>query len=137
MKKTIAVVAQGLVPSVLSDKLLNEDDNEIVIVGSLENESVKKVVEQLESEGKKITVVSEDDFKKRDIEKTSLRKDNKTYMLEQSDVVNIKYEYAHDMTKKQMNEIVVPVRTEPKYQNNEPCPCGSGNKYKKCCKSKL
>lgn len=37
-------------------------------------------------------------------------------------------------TKKQMNQIVVPVRTEPKYQNNEHCPCGSGNKYKKCCK---
>lgn len=22
----------------------------------------------------------------------------------------------------------------PKIQNNEPCPCGSGLKYKKCCK---
>lgn len=21
-----------------------------------------------------------------------------------------------------------------KIQNNDPCPCGSGNKYKKCCK---
>jgi len=25
------------------------------------------------------------------------------------------------------------VRTEPKIQRNEPCPCGSGKKYKKCC----
>mgnify|MGYP003479182634 CR=1 FL=1 len=38
-------------------------------------------------------------------------------------------------TKKQLNQNVVPVRTEPKYQNNEPCYCGSGLKYKKCCKN--
>ena len=26
-----------------------------------------------------------------------------------------------------------PVRTEPKIGRNDPCPCGSGKKYKKCC----
>ena len=26
-----------------------------------------------------------------------------------------------------------PIRTEPKIGRNEPCPCGSGKKYKKCC----
>ena len=26
-----------------------------------------------------------------------------------------------------------PVRTEPKVGRNDPCPCGSGKKYKKCC----
>ena len=26
----------------------------------------------------------------------------------------------------------VPVRTEPKIGRNEPCPCGSGKKYKHC-----
>jgi len=25
------------------------------------------------------------------------------------------------------------VRTSPKVGRNEPCPCGSGKKYKKCC----
>jgi uncharacterized protein YchJ len=25
------------------------------------------------------------------------------------------------------------VRAEPKIGRNEPCPCGSGKKYKKCC----
>ena len=29
-----------------------------------------------------------------------------------------------------------PVRTEPKIGRNEPCPCGSGKKYKKCCMNK-
>lgn len=28
---------------------------------------------------------------------------------------------------------VMPVRAEPKIGRNEPCPCGSGKKYKKCC----
>ena len=36
-------------------------------------------------------------------------------------------------TKKQMSQVVIPVRTEPKVGRNEPCPCGSGVKYKKCC----
>ena len=29
-----------------------------------------------------------------------------------------------------------PVRAEPKIGRNEPCPCGSGKKYKKCCLNK-
>ena len=28
---------------------------------------------------------------------------------------------------------VVDVRTEPKIGRNEPCPCDSGKKYKRCC----
>jgi len=28
------------------------------------------------------------------------------------------------------------VRTEPKIKRNDPCPCGSGKKYKKCCLNK-
>jgi uncharacterized protein YecA (UPF0149 family) len=27
----------------------------------------------------------------------------------------------------------VPIIAEPKIGRNEPCPCGSGKKYKKCC----
>jgi uncharacterized protein YecA (UPF0149 family) len=29
------------------------------------------------------------------------------------------------------------VRTTPKIGRNEPCPCGSGKKYKKCCSNRL
>jgi len=32
--------------------------------------------------------------------------------------------------------VTEPVRTEPKIGRNEPCPCGSGKKYKKCCMNK-
>ena len=31
---------------------------------------------------------------------------------------------------------LMPINTEPKIQRNEPCPCGSGLKYKKCCLNK-
>ena len=30
----------------------------------------------------------------------------------------------------------VPIRTSPTVGRNEPCPCGSGKKYKKCCGQK-
>lgn len=29
------------------------------------------------------------------------------------------------------------VRPEPKVGRNDPCPCGSGKKYKKCCLGKI
>jgi len=28
---------------------------------------------------------------------------------------------------------VIPVRSDPKIGRNDPCPCGSGRKFKKCC----
>lgn len=32
------------------------------------------------------------------------------------------------------NEALNPVTAEPKIRRNDPCPCGSGKKYKKCCR---
>ena len=32
--------------------------------------------------------------------------------------------------------VTEPIRTEPKIGRNDPCPCGSGKKYKKCCMNK-
>jgi preprotein translocase subunit SecA len=32
-----------------------------------------------------------------------------------------------------VNKHIEPVRNEPKVGRNDPCPCGSGKKYKKCC----
>jgi preprotein translocase subunit SecA len=33
----------------------------------------------------------------------------------------------------QKTEKPQPYRSEPKTGRNEPCPCGSGKKYKRCC----
>lgn len=41
--------------------------------------------------------------------------------------------YNSHLTKAEREANIQPVRTEPKIQRNEPCPCGSGKKYKKCC----
>jgi len=30
-----------------------------------------------------------------------------------------------------------PIRAEPKVGRNDPCPCGSGLKFKKCCLKKI
>ncbi len=38
---------------------------------------------------------------------------------------------AHSNTQKQ--EITQPIKVEKKVGRNEPCPCGSGKKYKQCC----
>lgn len=46
------------------------------------------------------------------------------------------FDLYEDVTKKQMSEVVVPVRTEEKIQRNSPCPCRSGKKYKHCCINK-
>ena len=35
--------------------------------------------------------------------------------------------------KKPVKQVQQPVRAEQKIGRNEPCPCGSGKKYKKCC----
>ena len=36
---------------------------------------------------------------------------------------------------KQIHNVTV-VNTQPKIGRNDPCPCGSGKKYKKCCLNK-
>ncbi len=46
---------------------------------------------------------------------------------------NHKYIIDNLYPQKQSNHKEVPVRTEPKIGRNDPCSCGSGFKYKKCC----
>lgn len=48
------------------------------------------------------------------------------------DLAMIDMKYSH-LSKKEREAHIEPVRTEPKIGRNEPCPCGSGKKYKKCC----
>jgi len=37
------------------------------------------------------------------------------------------------MASKRQGDNVTVVRTSPKVGRNDPCPCGSGKKYKQCC----
>jgi SWIM/SEC-C metal-binding protein len=38
-----------------------------------------------------------------------------------------------DLKRIRLNPPIMPAKTMQKVGRNEPCPCGSGNKYKKCC----
>lgn len=40
---------------------------------------------------------------------------------------------ASPMAQGRQRENVTVVRSAPKVGRNEPCPCGSGKKYKQCC----
>ena len=62
------------------------------------------------------------------------------HMIDYEDVYMLQNQ--HDFAKELMAPVpkwargrtCEPVRTEAKVQNNEPCSCGSGKKFKKCCK---
>lgn len=55
------------------------------------------------------------------------------YKLIQHYVEDMRYSH---LSKKEREADILPVRTEPKISRNEPCPCGSGKKYKNCCINK-
>ena len=40
---------------------------------------------------------------------------------------------ASPMAQRRQAEQVTVVRSDPKVGRNDPCPCGSGRKYKQCC----
>lgn len=45
-----------------------------------------------------------------------------------------KHEHGPGCDHEHEHEVQEPVRrAEPKVGRNDPCPCGSGRKYKKCC----
>jgi uncharacterized protein len=50
------------------------------------------------------------------------------------DAVAALYEHFAPMRERADRERRAPIRrAEPKIGRNDPCPCGSGKKYKKCC----
>ena len=44
-------------------------------------------------------------------------------------------EYWRDVQFEQVR-VKEPIRREPKVGRNDPCPCGSGKKFKQCCEKK-
>jgi len=51
----------------------------------------------------------------------------------ESDMVTEATEYEYGPKQAQAQARAKPVRTGPKVGRNDPCPCGSGRKYKQCC----
>lgn len=101
----------------------------------------KKVAPKKKVEVKKATVTKSRDTKKIVKEVIEVIKP-----IAQNDFINLKMakshhenprEHAHEEQKPHDEVEHAPltpfVREEPKVGRNDPCPCGSGNKYKKCC----
>jgi len=67
--------------------------------------------------------------------------DNFKYIAQESKLVAIAVQHELDHFEgKTIEEVEVksePIRVEAKIGRNDPCPCGSGKKYKKCCLGKV
>lgn len=95
----------------------------VVAFSSLTSETVRRSAEALLEPSEKDDLSSRliqnvlDDAKEKDMLANDLR-------------------YSH-LTARERQADLQPARNsavDPKIQNNEPCPCGSGRKYKKCCR---
>ncbi len=101
----------------------------IMVIG-MAGSALKSVTDKLESDGNEVKVVDDLDNVP-EILKGKYYEETRTVLASEYKEV---YSYQGELTKKQKNINYQPIRTEPKIQNNEPCPCKSGKKYKKCCK---
>lgn len=83
-------------------------------------------------ENKQIDAVDNDDTISRYVAYEKALQETKDYII-QNRIIHEDIMYSH-LTKAERNAIIEPVRTTPKINNNSLCSCGSGLKYKKCCK---
>jgi hypothetical protein len=62
---------------------------------------------------------------------------SESYTDDQQLSVRLSFPHSASPTLRHRRSFAEPVRyTEPKHSRNAPCPCGSGQKYKKCCLAK-
>ncbi len=59
------------------------------------------------------------------------QKNNKLHQLAEKSRDKDDVEQEKELVEK--TEKVEPIRSEAEPKRNDPCPCGSGRKYKKCC----
>ena len=129
-KKLLSNVNNEVVGTV--ENLANEYGMEVVyFVGFLEgiNESIEKPnpIEKLKESSKvKIKIRPEDLY-------FNMVKAKANWLYELPEWDNIlSVEKRHELYRKCKDELIVK-RDTPKVYPNDPCPCGSGKKYKKCC----
>ena len=97
-----------------------EEKKKVGVIGK-DKKAVAKAIETLEESGMEI------------VEMDKMPEPNYLEIRPEPFFPDMKDFYG-DVPKKDRGRVVEPVRNTPKIQNNELCPCGSGKKYKKCCK---
>ena len=129
-KKLLSNVNNEVVGTV--ENLASEFGMDVVyFVGFLEgiNESIEKPnpIEKLKESSKvKIKIKPEDLYFN-----MVKAKANWLYELPEWDSI-LSVEKRHELYRKCKDELIIK-RDTPKVYPNDPCPCGSGKKYKKCC----
>jgi len=96
-------------------------------------ELVKKVLAQLEEEGTEIVNIEDVDDNYKECFPPMFAEPD-PYIFEARDMMPEFRDLYANVPKWARGRVTERVRTEAKIGNNEPCPCGSGLKYKKCCK---
>ncbi len=106
----------------------------VVIAGPADDPVVIKAKEKFLSENPEVIIISEDVALAHRLKDFATEPKEMIKKIEPSPMIrNLEdLKYAH-LTRKEREADIQPIRTEPKIQRNEPCPCGSGKKYKKCC----
>ena len=94
----------------------------------MEKRRVAEAVAALEESG--MSLVESEEFEQG--RPTLLESD--PYMFTMQDYDHFQEDLYGAVPKWARGRVTEPVRTETKIGNNELCPCGSGKKYKKCCK---
>ena len=97
----------------LHSRIKTSFSNKFVIVENLTLDEVNQVFEKYRDEP---TIISKDDFPN-------------TYINSAIEEL----EYVKNVLEDKGVSYQEPFRTESKIGRNQPCPCGSGKKYKKCC----
>lgn len=88
--------------------------------------------EELEPEMRKFSYIPNEGFVKQELQQQYdffNAEDSHLFPMEYPDMEDLYYRQQLE-TMKEWNE---PIRSEKKIGRNDPCPCGSGKKYKKCC----
>jgi hypothetical protein len=102
-----------------------------IICGPSDNEDVLKSAKALLEKDPSAIIINEDVALNHRLKGLPMNPKDLAMKLETYPIMeDIKYSH---LTKKEQEAVIVPVRSEPKFQRNDPCPCGSGKKYKKCC----
>jgi len=108
-------------PDSISEIEFNEESKIFQKSISIKNEEFKKIKKEIKDELDNIGELSEFIVQ-------GDRPNNILEKISQSHGIGL-----FDDDESHFERNIVPIRTEPKIGRNEPCPCGSGKKYKKCC----
>ena len=122
---------------------MKENHGAVVLIGSPGITRESMVVEKaLRDSGHEDVIVIGDDFFDSDMKKLIDFKMTSRFNRERAltdflkEAEQLRYIDEKPVPKRDRGRAVIPVRrsdVDPKINRNDPCPCGSGLKYKKCC----